>query len=205
MKTKLIAAAAALLMATAAQATVVDFEATTLGAKPNGFSVGGITFNDTLGANLQILNVSEGIGTRSLGIFGDDASGLEMIFASTSTNLSLAFGNDDPGFTVAGDLALLRIFLGATQVGQATVVMNRDDLANQTISILGTSFNRATFFFTNASLTPINLIEVVDNITYDAAAVAAVPEPGTWAMMLAGFGIVGGAMRRRQRTSVSFG
>jgi PEP-CTERM motif len=32
-----------------------------------------------------------------------------------------------------------------------------------------------------------------------------VPEPATWAMMLAGFGIVGGAMRRRQRTSVSFG
>ena len=32
----------------------------------------------------------------------------------------------------------------------------------------------------------------------------AVPEPGTWAMMLAGFGIVGGAMRRRQRTSISF-
>jgi hypothetical protein len=31
-----------------------------------------------------------------------------------------------------------------------------------------------------------------------------VPEPATWAMMLAGFGIVGGAMRRRQRTSVSF-
>jgi hypothetical protein len=32
----------------------------------------------------------------------------------------------------------------------------------------------------------------------------AVPEPATWGLMLAGFGIVGGAMRRRQRTSVSF-
>ncbi len=32
-----------------------------------------------------------------------------------------------------------------------------------------------------------------------------VPEPATWGLMLAGFGIVGGAMRRRQRTSVSFG
>ncbi len=32
-----------------------------------------------------------------------------------------------------------------------------------------------------------------------------VPEPATWGMMLVGFGIVGGAMRRRQRTSVSFG
>jgi hypothetical protein len=32
----------------------------------------------------------------------------------------------------------------------------------------------------------------------------AVPEPATWAMMLAGFGVVGGAMRRRQRVSVRF-
>jgi hypothetical protein len=33
----------------------------------------------------------------------------------------------------------------------------------------------------------------------------AVPEPASWAMMLAGFGAVGTAMRRRQRTAVSFG
>ena len=38
-----------------------------------------------------------------------------------------------------------------------------------------------------------------------AGATGAVPEPATWAMMLAGFGIIGGAMRRRQRVSVSFG
>ncbi len=32
----------------------------------------------------------------------------------------------------------------------------------------------------------------------------AVPEPGTWAMMLAGFGLMGAAMRRRQRVAVRF-
>ena len=31
-----------------------------------------------------------------------------------------------------------------------------------------------------------------------------VPEPATWAMMIAGFGMAGAAMRRRVRTSVSF-
>jgi opacity protein-like surface antigen len=39
-------------------------------------------------------------------------------------------------------------------------------------------------------------------VTLDAA-VAPVPEPATWAMMIMGFGLVGGAMRRR-RTSVAF-
>lgn len=33
----------------------------------------------------------------------------------------------------------------------------------------------------------------------------AVPEPGTWAMMLIGFGAIGGAMRARRRASVSYG
>ena len=31
-----------------------------------------------------------------------------------------------------------------------------------------------------------------------------VPEPATWAMMIIGFGAVGGAMRRRQRTAVRY-
>ncbi len=35
-----------------------------------------------------------------------------------------------------------------------------------------------------------------DNLTYSAA--GAVPEPATWALMILGFGAVGGAMRRRQ-------
>lgn len=33
----------------------------------------------------------------------------------------------------------------------------------------------------------------------------AVPEPATWAMMIAGFGMAGAAMRRRRQVAVSFG
>jgi len=33
---------------------------------------------------------------------------------------------------------------------------------------------------------------------------SAVPEPATWAMFIGGFGLIGGAMRRRQRVSVRF-
>ncbi|MBB5687190.1 PEPxxWA-CTERM sorting domain-containing protein [Sphingobium boeckii] len=41
-----------------------------------------------------------------------------------------------------------------------------------------------------------------DNVTLDQ--VAAVPEPATWAMMITGFGFVGGAMRRKAKVSVRF-
>jgi hypothetical protein len=33
---------------------------------------------------------------------------------------------------------------------------------------------------------------------------SAVPEPATWAMMILGFGLVGGVMRRRQRQTVRY-
>lgn len=33
----------------------------------------------------------------------------------------------------------------------------------------------------------------------------AVPEPATWAVMVAGFGMIGGAMRRRRKAAVAFG
>ncbi|WP_231639007.1 PEPxxWA-CTERM sorting domain-containing protein [Sphingomonas profundi] len=52
----------------------------------------------------------------------------------------------------------------------------------------------------------LNSIGFESNANSPVTAVAGVPEPTTWAMMLGGFGIVGGAMRRRRaRTSVSFG
>jgi hypothetical protein len=47
------------------------------------------------------------------------------------------------------------------------------------------------------------------NIPSSSAAVlyhtGAVPEPISWAMMLGGFGMIGGVMRARRRTEVSFG
>ena len=33
----------------------------------------------------------------------------------------------------------------------------------------------------------------------------AVPEPATWAMMMSGFALIGGAMRRRQKVALAFG
>lgn len=40
-------------------------------------------------------------------------------------------------------------------------------------------------------------------VTYDAAS-AGVPEPSSWALMILGFGALGGRMRRRGRTTVAF-
>ena len=62
----------------------------------------------------------------------------------------------------------------------------------------------------NGSGSTPSFVGYADNVTatgafgtrsFNFAAAAAVPEPGTWAMMLVGFGGIGGAMRRQRRAS----
>lgn len=62
-------------------------------------------------------------------------------------------------------------------------------------------YNVTSVSFTSANFTYIEL----DNITVTDIGTAAVPEPATWAMMLVGLGMVGAAVRRRQKVAVNFG
>jgi hypothetical protein len=48
------------------------------------------------------------------------------------------------------------------------------------------------------------VITGASNGTFSAAVSGAVPEPATWAMMIAGFGMTGAALRRRPTVKVSF-
>ncbi len=49
-----------------------------------------------------------------------------------------------------------------------------------------------------------DLFRDIKQVSFDAVFATPVPEPGTWAMMIAGFGFVGGAMRRRRRRERAF-
>lgn len=76
----------------------------------------------------------------------------------------------------------------------------------------GTTFNNANggridfFFQDSVQQYRVNTFSPGSSsfVTATSAAVAAVPEAATWAMMLAGFGIIGTSLRRRRRTSVAF-
>jgi hypothetical protein len=72
--------------------------------------------------------------------------------------------------------------------------------------------NGNLLFFGITSASPISSITFAgagrnDGFGFDDLTVgqaAAVPEPATWAMFIGGFGLIGGAMRRRQRATVRF-
>lgn len=73
-------------------------------------------------------------------------------------------------------------------------------------------FGGATFNGDVSGLSGSGYFQIANNSAYGGLTAThltvssgSVPEPASWAMMVGGFGMLGGAMRRRQRTSVAFG
>lgn len=96
---------------------------------------------------------------------------------------------------VTYEVALNDLLLGTFSTTTGQLFTERSSLtpfalaagASYTLRFAGTSTNPANAFIDRVAFT-------------SASAVAdAVPEPATWAMMIVGFGLVGGAMRRRAR------
>lgn len=75
------------------------------------------------------------------------------------------------------------------------------DVFSQTISaVAGTTYRLAFLTYVNSTdLPPENGFRVTTDGT-----VAAVPEPASWALMIGGFAVAGGAMRRRQHGRIRF-
>lgn len=202
---KLLASACAVVaIGVKSWGALIDFEADTVGPKPNGWSSVGhptVQFSDTAGADLGVANWGvQGIG-QSLAVDQDsDGSKLQIDFLTPVQALTLWFGNDDPGWAGPTDRAWLEIWNGGVLLATVSSPLNLDDIMNQSIGWAGQCFDRAYFWYGDAQGNPfttgpsgnIGLIEIVDNIEYVPCG-HPVPEGGSTLVLLgmAGLGMVG--------------
>jgi choice-of-anchor C domain-containing protein len=138
-------------------------------------------------------------GVRSIDIAGSAIGVLSQSFATTAGKSYLVSFDlsSNPDLSAPRDL-LVSIDGGAPIVfthpgstGSDAAGMN---WTAQSFSFLAGGPSTMITFTTNGTAQNV-FGPALDNVS-----AVAVPEPAAWAMMLAGFGLVGGAMRRRERS-----
>lgn len=219
------AALAAMMLAGSAQAanlvTNGSFEAglagwTIGGSDPQNFPPAAIFYNSNAGypvgafgeavPNDNSVSLSpDAVGDRAAYFVSDLASNqsLSQIVALTAGTYRLGFSAYAPanGFANAGDARFRGTFGGLTLANYAVSsgpVQTWQHFAGIGTTAVGGNFN-VEFVF-NTDLVPAKDV-VIDRVYITR--IGGVPEPSSWAMLIAGFGLVGAAGRRSRRITVS--
>ena len=154
-------------------------------------SVGGFDFSDTFG--------SIAVGNDTFTSGGQKFDILQPFF---EVGLSAPLPHNLSGFTLDGfQLVNIRMFWIE---GQAVPETIGDFLTNQDLpAVLPAFHGRMSFDFVQASnpTGPMNFV-LFDGLSVQQ--VAAIPEPETYAMLLAGLGLMGFAARRKRVGRVGF-
>lgn len=169
-------------------------------------------------AATYVFNDSVGVGSASGSITTNDALGVLTTADITGFNITI---NDGVGSFVLTDANAGRLVLGAALTATATGLFFNFSAAGTNALLfqnpgIGSSIN---FFCLQSSgcYSPnvgsgegLRLQGAVlsnsrqGNVQFAQVVGGGVPEPATWAMLLAGFGAVGFALRRKPRARVRF-
>jgi PEP-CTERM motif len=149
-----------------------------------------ITGTDTLGHS-----VSEQLTNLNSSAFGGSSYGAGIVgsvtgLAATPSQLTFDFSNPAPSF-----LLFQKVFGSGTSFF-CTATPNTD-LCHEGFGLVPTNTD-ADGTFAGIGSTSIGQ-QLPSGVTVLAATAGPVPEPASWAMMVAGFGLTGAALRRRVR------
>ena len=204
---KLSLVAAAFVLPAAAQATDFVFNHNVFGA-PVGYTLYD-DFDDATGQSLvagsnfafptgdhpgQSLSVPGDL-TPYLAVYGGGVASIDFTGVGDVKSFSFDYSTVDTYNTLT-----IHYTTGADTVFTGTQILNGLPTGITSGSIIVNGDGR---FITGITLgTTSNAFEV-DNLAYSAEIAQGVPEPASWALMLGGFGAIGGALRSRRKPRAS--
>jgi hypothetical protein len=160
----------------------------------------GVTFSDTFtgGAHAENFLGTLMPGSTSPNVLWTDQGGgsltgqyLLVQFAAPVTGVSALFG------TSLGANITMQAFNGSTLLNSITTVggTQTGDVLSGLVSLSNAGITSVRLSSLSSSQMSFNFS--VDNLTFGQA--AAVPEAATWSMLVVGFGVIGGTLRRSRK------
>ncbi len=224
MKTLVNLGLIALTLATAAPASAavitLDFEGIGDLTGVGNYYNGGDGINYGIGFSDDTLALVDSDAGGSGNFANEPSADTVMFFLDSNTailNYAAGFTTGFSFYYSSATAATVTIYSGVDKTGSVLGTIN---LAAQHTQNCGGDPNGTFCNWTNIGTTFAGTARSIDfggtanftaydNITFGSAVAGggtgAVPEPATWAMMIGGFGAIGGAMRnRRRKTTVSF-
>ena len=211
-------ALAASVSALSANAAVIDFETTAMGNSPGAFVPVAAQLSNQYKASLGVA-FSSGAGYAAVVCHcGATHSGQNIIGGTDSFgNLNYTQAITATFFNTA-DLSqgattnFAKIWLDFIPLGSGTVTFQAFDAFGALIGTTSTVDNGVTqsLSFSLAGIRSVSFFSDNATVGFDDFEFGeltpirggAVPEPATWAMMIAGFGLVGATLRNRRRMAV---
>lgn len=201
------AAAAALLPAAASAGTIITFDTNAVGSGHAAYAPGYTQYNAGNSAPASVAGVTfSGTAGVDNGAFGFQGTSSQTAFLQTYAGLQDgSFSLTGLGLVANKDYTLsfldvLRnvgfsfdVFQGASLISSFTPA-SAVALGAQSVKFTSNG-DDLTFIAVNGG--GVDASAAIDNIS-----VSAVPETATWAMMIAGFGMIGFATRRRAKHSM---
>ena len=193
--------------------TLAAFNAATMAQGTDtytGFSITGSTPSPIM-RTAGVYGYTAAASTSSF--FGAGTTGNPWLSTNTATD-TITFNTFTGGVQAAGGNFFDSNVSGAFAAGDITITAT-DSSGTVTQTIVGATTASFRGFVSTGVLTSLTVAAVqpaspiwptVDNLVLAKRAevvAGAVPETGTWLMMLAGFGLVGGAMRRRATVRIA--
>jgi hypothetical protein len=211
---KLVLAAFALGAVTTGASAAVNF------SSPNPYDTNGVGTNESIVWDFD--GVANSNFTYTGGVYANASPGWVAPPANDGTNFGAAELNDSSTFSVkTGKFDSLSFYLGSLDnyntisfySGATLVKAYTGDLLtipNPANGDQGAGDTNRRYFFTFGAADDVNRVVFSSSapaFEFDsiAAAVSAVPEPKTWAMMIFGFGFIGFMLRngRRRKTAIA--